>query len=71
MKIVIDASVAVKLVAPEAGQEAAFTLIRSFDRRLAPQLLLLEVANTLWKKVSLARWPSPSVWLGWMWSKMQ
>ena len=48
---VIDACVAVKWVIQEAGSEEARRL---FSARLeAPDLLLVECANILWKKASL------------------
>lgn len=51
MKIVIDSSVAIKLVAPENGQEAAYDLLRVYSERIAPQFIMIEAGNTLWKKV--------------------
>ena len=51
MRVVVDSSVAVKLVVPENGQAAAFELLRAASERLAPKFLLVEVGNTLWKKI--------------------
>lgn len=48
--IVIDASIAVKWVVEEEGTDAALGLRRGF-RFLAPELLIAECANILWKKV--------------------
>lgn len=48
--IVIDASIAVKWVVAEEETEAALGL-RSGFRFLAPELLIAECANILWKKV--------------------
>ena len=48
----IDASVAIKWVVQEVGTQEALAL-RS-NALLAPDLLILECANTLWKKVHLA-----------------
>jgi len=48
--LVIDASVAIKWVVPEEGSEAA-TAIKARARLIAPELLLPECANILWKKV--------------------
>lgn len=48
--LVIDASIAVKWVVEEEGTEAALGL-RSAFRFLAPELLVAECANILWKKV--------------------
>lgn len=48
-RLVIDASVAVKWVVPEAGSERAEALL---DHNLmAPDLLFVECANVLWKKL--------------------
>ncbi len=46
---VIDASIAIKWVVPEAGTEAALSLRQ--HRLLAPELLVAECANAIWKKV--------------------
>ena len=48
--IVVDASVAVKWIAPEAGSDAALTLVSRSDL-IAPDLLLIEVANAVRRKV--------------------
>lgn len=51
MSLIVDASVAVKWFAAEEGTEAAQVLLEdSGDALLAPDLLLIEVANALWKK---------------------
>jgi predicted nucleic acid-binding protein len=48
-RLIVDASVAIKWVVGEAGSERAELLL---DRRLvAPDLLCVECANVLWKKV--------------------
>ncbi|MEJ8571663.1 type II toxin-antitoxin system VapC family toxin [Microbaculum marinum] len=47
---VIDASIAVKWVTGEEGSDAALHLLES-ARLLAPDLLISECANVLWKKV--------------------
>lgn len=49
-KLVIDASIAVKWVVEEGGTELALTL-RQQARLMAPDLLVPECANILWKKV--------------------
>jgi predicted nucleic acid-binding protein len=49
MKIVIDASVALKWVIPEVGSDAAVNLRSS--ELIAPALWLAEVANALWRHV--------------------
>ena len=48
---VVDASVAAKWVLEEAGSESARRLFRA--RLQAPELLLVECASILWKKVRL------------------
>jgi len=50
-RVVIDASVAVKWYVPEPGSIAAAGLLSTPDVRLAPDLLVAELGNTLWKKV--------------------
>ena len=50
MILVIDASVAVKWFAPEPLHELARALLQSSDQRVAPDWLLIEVANVLWKQ---------------------
>jgi predicted nucleic acid-binding protein len=47
--LVVDASVALKWVIDEPGSEAALALFR--HRLLAPDLLVAECSNALWKKV--------------------
>ena len=51
MTIVVDASVAVKWVIPEVLSDQAESLRGRADRLLAPDLLLPEAANALWKKL--------------------
>ena len=48
--LIIDASIAIKWVVEEEGTEAALGLRRGF-RFLAPELMIAECANILWKKV--------------------
>jgi predicted nucleic acid-binding protein len=48
---VVDASVAVKFVTEEIGSDEAVSLLRSPDPLIAPDWLLAEVGNALWKKV--------------------
>jgi predicted nucleic acid-binding protein len=50
-ELVIDASVAIKWVAPEALSERAVALLEG-PRLAAPDLLVAECANILWKKVA-------------------
>ncbi len=49
--LVVDASVAVKWFVPEPGTERALPLLDGSFDLLAPDLLLPEVGNILWKKV--------------------
>ena len=51
MTIVVDASIAVKWVIPEVLSDEAEALRGRADRLLAPDLLLPEAANALWKKL--------------------
>lgn len=50
MALVIDASVAVKWVVTEEGSQQALSLM-SANSLLAPDLIIAECANILWKKV--------------------
>jgi predicted nucleic acid-binding protein len=50
MKFVVDASVAIKWVVEEAGTTEAVALRRKANL-VAPELLIAECANILWKKV--------------------
>jgi predicted nucleic acid-binding protein len=49
--LVVDASVAAKWFLDEPQHEEARALITSGDDLVAPEFLLLEVANILWKKI--------------------
>jgi predicted nucleic acid-binding protein len=49
-KLVIDASIAIKWVVEEEGTPAALAL-RQQAKLIAPELLVAECANILWKKV--------------------
>jgi predicted nucleic acid-binding protein len=49
-KLVVDASVAVKWVVTEAGTQDAVRLLKAAPL-VAPDLLIAECANILWKKV--------------------
>lgn len=48
--LVVDASVAIKWVIPEQGSLQAVSLLRT-NTLIAPDLILPECANILWKKV--------------------
>lgn len=50
-EVVIDASVAIKWIAPEALSDQAISLLQG-PRLTAPDLLVAECANILWKKVT-------------------
>jgi predicted nucleic acid-binding protein len=51
IKLVVDASVAVKWYIPEPGSERAARVLAANHELLAPDLLLSEFGNVLWKKV--------------------
>jgi len=55
---VVDASVAIKWVVPEAGTPQALALIANNDVA-APDLIVAECANILWKKVRRAELTLP------------
>ena len=48
--MIVDASVAFKLIAEEEGSDQALALLRS-ENLFAPTLMLVEVGNALWKQV--------------------
>jgi predicted nucleic acid-binding protein len=50
-EVVVDASVALCWFARETETQAANRLIRSERNLIAPSLLLVEIANGLWKKI--------------------
>ena len=47
----VDASVAVQWFAREPGSEASAALVEGNQPLVAPDIMLLEVANALWKKL--------------------
>jgi predicted nucleic acid-binding protein len=51
VRLVIDASVAVKWLVPEELQEEALSLVNDEDQLIVPEFLFAEVGNILWKKV--------------------
>lgn len=53
MRLVIDASVAVKWLIEEEGSDAARRLAASGEDMHAPRLMASEVANALWRKARL------------------
>ncbi len=48
--LVIDSSVAVKWYLPENGSVRAALLLRAGPRLIAPDLLIAEIGNVLWKR---------------------
>jgi predicted nucleic acid-binding protein len=54
MTLVIDASVAIKWFVEEHDSERAERVLQSSQRLCAPELLLVEVANALWKNAARA-----------------
>lgn len=59
MNLVVDASVAIKWFAPEALSREADRLLEGGDALFAPDLLLLECGNIIWKKVRLGELARP------------
>lgn len=53
MKLVVDASVALKWLVPEEDSDAADRLLTENYELHAPRLLVSEVANVLWRKATL------------------
>jgi predicted nucleic acid-binding protein len=53
VNLVVDASVAIKWFAPEVLSPEAESLLDGGDDLFAPDLLLLECGNIIWKKVRL------------------
>ncbi len=53
MRLVVDASVAVKWLIVEEGSDTAHRLLAGGDDLHAPRLMASEVANTLWRKARL------------------
>lgn len=52
MTYVVDASVALKWVIPEVLSDRAARLLDDGDALVAPEMLLVEVANALWRKLT-------------------
>lgn len=53
--LVVDASVAIKWLISQTGSPEARALARPGVELIAPDLLLIEVANVLWRSVRLKR----------------
>jgi predicted nucleic acid-binding protein len=54
MTVVVDASVALRWLLDLPGSEKAFATIQENDRIIAPDLVLAEIANGLWKAAMFA-----------------
>jgi predicted nucleic acid-binding protein len=52
MSYVVDASVAMKWLIPEASSDRAATLLDHPAGLIAPELLMVEAANVLWRKAA-------------------
>jgi predicted nucleic acid-binding protein len=50
LRVVVDASVAVKWYTPEVDHEKAKTLLNLVDACVAPELIVTEVINVAWSK---------------------
>ena len=55
MRLVVDASVAVKLLVDEPDSDAARELAANGQELHAPRLMVSEVANALWRKARLGQ----------------
>ena len=53
MSLIVDASVAVKWIAQEQGSVDARALGNGAEELIAPELVIAEVGNALWKKCRL------------------
>jgi predicted nucleic acid-binding protein len=51
MSLIVDASVAVKWFAAENGSDRAEALLATGEELIAPDLVLAEVSNVMWKKL--------------------
>ena len=51
MSLIVDASVAVRWYLPEDGSAAAERILEREDDLIAPDLVLAEIANAVWKRV--------------------
>ncbi|WP_324750152.1 type II toxin-antitoxin system VapC family toxin [Sphingomonas sp. LY54] len=59
MPIVVDASVALKLVTPEAGTAEEQALLERSEERIAPDWMLVEAAGGLANKMRRRNWIRP------------
>ena len=53
MRLVVDASVAIKWLVAEENSDAADRLLAGGDDLHAPRLMASEIANALWRKVRM------------------
>jgi predicted nucleic acid-binding protein len=53
MMLVVDASVVIKWYVPEVHQDQAIAVLNGNEVLAAPELLIAETANIVWKKVRL------------------
>jgi predicted nucleic acid-binding protein len=51
MTMVVDASVALKWFVAEEQSDAAYRLLQSGERLIAPELIVAEVTNAAWRKL--------------------
>ena len=61
VRVVVDSCVALKWFASEQNSDMAKRLFDPSVERLAPDLILVEIANALWKNERLGRIRRPSV----------
>ncbi|MCZ6710102.1 MAG: type II toxin-antitoxin system VapC family toxin [Gammaproteobacteria bacterium] len=52
MQITVDASIVVKWFIDEPGTEAAIQLLESDNQLIAPELIISEVANAVWRRAT-------------------
>jgi predicted nucleic acid-binding protein len=52
VRLIVDASVAIKWVVDESDREAAREFVSDTHELMAPDFLLVEASNILWKKVT-------------------
>lgn len=52
MSLIVDASAAVKWFSQEAGSDNAEALLAGDEELIAPELILAEIGNALWKKAA-------------------
>ena len=55
MPLVLDASIALKLVVEEPGTNEAVAILQRPEPRIAPDWILIEIAAALWNKVKYSR----------------